>query len=268
MDRSLTRASRSLPLNVVPKRSYLNRLQLPGRPTRECGSWALRLSRSLACPGALRSGLSHVPANSQEALDKHYGRRQPHVAQLGRHRTSLMLRQCGVPRADRADEVDASSSSGTAHLEPPAELVFDGSQLTTYAHGTASTQGFALSLCAPLQGMLGQIWSHPASAWQAPPHLTQPDSDLAPVLDQRILLKHYEGPLAASLNSVTRPTVLLTNHLRSDCDHPAQRLQSISDAIPFFHLEPLLQSDYCATPTRDFGDGSSKRQWPTKSIVP
>src|ERR1039458_1696725 len=98
--------------------------------------------------------------------------------------------------------------------------------------------------------MLGQIFSRPASAWQ---RITLPSLTRAfrtpRVLDERIHLKDYDGPL----RQITiidlgheEPTILLTNNFQTGCPtlvtRYAQRMlieNGISDAIQFFHLDAL-----------------------------
>src|ERR1017187_2210070 len=98
--------------------------------------------------------------------------------------------------------------------------------------------------------MLGQIFSRPASAWQ---RITLPSLTRAfrtpRVLDERIHLKDYDGPL----RQITiidlgheEPTILLTNNFKKSCPtlvtRYAQRMlieNGISEAIQFFHLDAL-----------------------------
>ena len=124
--------------------------------------------------------------------------------------------------------------------------------MTTYVHlNRLNQQGIRfITLRRRSKKMLGQIWSHPASAWH---RLTLPSLTRTfrtpKVLDQRILLKHYEGPLRQlTLTELghEEPTVLLTNHLRrapaTVITRYAQRMlieNGISEAIQFFHLDAL-----------------------------
>ena len=199
-----------------------------------------------------------VPANSQqEPLNKHYvssrSRSQKGILVfLARDATERVLcyANAGVPRADRADEVQRFVQFWHQHTaQPPAELVFD-SQLTTYAHlNRLNQQGIRfITLRRRSKKMLGQIWSRPASAWHriTLPALTR-IFRTPKVLDERIVLKHYEGPLRQlTLMELghEEPTVLLTNHLRRApstlITRYAQRMlieNGISEAIQFFHLD-------------------------------
>ena len=201
-----------------------------------------------------------VPANSQqEPLDKHYvssrSRSQKGILVfLARDATERVLcyANAGVPRADRADEVQRFVQFWHQHSgQPPAELVFD-SQLTTSAHlNRLNQQGIGfITLRRRSPKMLGQIWSRPASAWHriTLPALTR-IFRTPKVLDQRIVLKHYEGPLRQlTLMELghEEPTVLRTNHLRRApstlITRYAQRMlieNGISEAIQFFHLDAL-----------------------------
>ena len=179
-----------------------------------------------------------VPANSQqEPLNKHYvssrSRSQKGILVfLARDATERVLcyANAGVPRADRADEVQRFVQFWHQHTaQPPAELVFD-SQLTTYAHlNRLNQQGIRfITLRRRSKKMLGQIWSRPASAWHriTLPALTR-IFRTPKVLDERIVLKHYEGPLRQlTLMELghEEPTVLLDQPSAPgpvDSDHPA-----------------------------------------------
>ena len=251
-------------LNVVPKRSYLaaysSRVDRRAN-LRLMGAWFEQVQAAgLPRGSSFDLDFHTVPANSQqEPLDKHYvssrSRSQKGILVfLARDATERVLcyANAGVPRADRADEVERFVQFWNQHTgQPPAELVFD-SQLTTYAHlNRLNQQGIRfITLRRRSKKMLGQIWSHPASAWH---RLTLPSLTRTfrtpKVLDQRILLKHYEGPLRQlTLTELghEEPTVLLTNHLRrapaTVITRYAQRMlieNGISEAIQFFHLDAL-----------------------------
>ena len=129
--------------------------------------------------------------------------------------------------------------------------MFD-SQLTTYANlNRLNQRGIRfLTLRRRTRRMLGQIWSRPASAWRriTLPALTR-TFRTPRVLDERIRLKDYDGPL----RQITiidlgheEPTILLTNNFKSGCPtlvtRYAQRMlieNGISEAIQFFHLDAL-----------------------------
>ena len=228
-------------LNVVPKRSYLaaysSRVDRRAN-LRLMGAWFEQVQAAgLPRGSSFDLDFHTVPANSQqEPLNKHYvssrSRSQKGILVfLARDATERVLcyANAGVPRADRADEVQRFVQFWHQHTaQPPAELVFD-SQLTTYAHlNRLNQQGIRfITLRRRSKKMLGQIWSRPASAWHriTLPALTR-IFRTPKVLDERIVLKHYEGPLRQlTLMELghEEPTVLLTNHLRRgpvDSDHP------------------------------------------------
>ena len=251
-------------LNVVPKRSYLaaysSRVDRRAN-LRLMGAWFEQVQAAGRPRGSSFDLDFHtVPANSQqEPLNKHYvssrSRSQKGILVfLARDATERVLcyANAGVPRADRADEVQRFVQFWHQHTaQPPAELVFD-SQLTTYAHlNRLNQQGIRfITLRRRSKKMLGQIWSRPASAWHriTLPALTR-IFRTPKVLDERIVLKHYEGPLRQlTLMELghEEPTVLLTNHLRRApstlITRYAQRMlieNGISEAIQFFHLDAL-----------------------------
>ena len=133
-------------LNVVPKRSYLaaysSRVDRRAN-LRLMGAWFEQVQAAgLPRGSSFDLDFHTVPANSQqEPLDKHYvssrSRSQKGILVfLARDATERVLcyANAGVPRADRADEVQRFVQFWHQHSgQPPAELVFD-SQLTTYAH--------------------------------------------------------------------------------------------------------------------------------------
>jgi hypothetical protein len=261
-------------LNVVPKRSYL-----AAYSTRVDHRVNLRLMEAwfdeLARAGVVRGDsfdldFHAVPANSHaEPLEKHYisgrSRRQKGMlAFLARDAAQRLLcyGRAAIPNADKPHEVLRFVDfwqQRTGRL--PKELVFD-SQLTTYAHLHQLQQRGILfmTLRRRTRKMLGAIWSRPASAWR---RITLPSLTRAfrtpKVLDERITLNGYEGPL----RQITiielgheEPTILITNNFKSTCPtlvtRYAQRMlieNGISEAIQFFHLDALssmvgLQVDF------------------------
>ena len=156
------------------------------------------------------------------------------------------------PRLDQADEILRFVEFWHKQTgKDPAELVFD-SQLTTYANLNWLNQRDIrfLTLRRRSRRMLGEIFSRPASAWHriTLPSLTR-TFRTPRVLDERIHLKDYDGPL----RQITiidlgheEPTILLTNNFKSGCPtlvtRYAQRMlieNGISEAIQFFHLDAL-----------------------------
>jgi hypothetical protein len=251
-------------LNVVPKRSYL--AAYSSRVDRRANLRLLEAWSDEAHRVGLPRGSSFdldfhtVPANSQgEPLEKHYvssrSRRQKGVLVfLARDATERVLcyANAGIPKAQQPDEIlkfVASWEERTGGI--PAELVFD-SQLTTHANlDRLNRRGVRfMTLRRRTRGMLGAIWSRPASAWRRITLNSLTRTFRTPrVLDERIRLKGYEG----ELRQVTiielgheEPTVLLANNFESECPalvtRYAQRMlieNGISEAIQFFHLDAL-----------------------------
>lgn len=251
-------------LNVIPKRSYLaaysSRIDRRAN-LRLMGAWFDEVQEAgLPRGSSLDLDFHTVPANSQEEpLEKHYvssrSRSQKGVLVfLARDATERVLcyANAGVPKAQRADEVERFVEFWNQHTgQLPAELVFD-SQLTTQAHlNRLNKQDIRfITLRRRSKKMLARIWSRPASAWRriTLPALTR-TFRTPKVLDERIHLQHYEGPLR-QLTIIElgheEPTVLLTNHLRTApatlVTRYAQRMlieNGISEAIQFFHLDAL-----------------------------
>jgi hypothetical protein len=239
-------------LNVVPKRSYL--AAYSSRVDRRANlrlldAWSDEVHRvGLPRGNSFDLDFHTVPANAQEEpLEKHYvssrSRRQKGVLVfLARDATERVLcyAHAGIPKAQQPDEilrfVDFWQKRTGA---PPAELVFD-SQLTTHANlDRLNRRGIRfMTLRRRTRGMLGAIWSRPASAWRRITLNSLTRSFRTPkVLDERIRLKDYEG----ELRQVTiidlgheEPTALVTRY--------AQRMlieNGISEAIQFFHLDAL-----------------------------
>jgi hypothetical protein len=251
-------------LNVVPKRSYLAAYSsgIARRATeRLMAAWFEAVSRlGLARGPSIDLDFHTVPANTQEEpLEKHYvssrSRSQKGILVfLARDATERVLcyAKAGITNAKRPDEILRFVEFWQRHTgHPPEELVFD-SQLTTYAQLNRLTQqGIRfMTLRRRSKKMLGDIWSRPASAWQRITLRSLTRTFRTPkVLDERIHLKGYEGPL----RQVTvidlgheDPTILLTNHLTLGCaglvTRYAQRMlieNGISEAIQFFHLDAL-----------------------------
>lgn len=251
-------------LNAVPKRSYLaayssrvdHRLCL-----RLMAAWLTEVHRAGLPRGSSFDVDFHtIPANTQEEpLEKHYVSRRSRsqkgiltfLARDASHRV-LCYAHAGIPKADQPDEILRFVEFWHQQTgQDPVELVFD-SQLTTYAKlNRLNQRGIRfLTLRRRSRRMLGQIFSRPASAWRriTLPSLTR-TFRTPRVLDERIVLKDYDGPL----RQITiidlgheEPTLLLTNDFRSGCPtlvtRYAQRMlieNGISEAIQFFHLDAL-----------------------------
>src|SRR5262245_37818867 len=251
-------------LNVVPKRSYL--AAYSSRVDRRAclrllEAWSDEVHR-VGLPRGRSFDLDFhtVPANAQEEpLEKHYVSRRSRSQKgiltfLARDATERVLcyAHAGIPKAEQPDEILRFVDFWRQQTgQPPAELVFD-SQLTTYANLNRLNQRgiHFLTLRRRSRQMLGRIWSRPASAWRriTLPALTR-TYRTPRVLDERIRLPGYEGPL----RQITvidlgheEPTILLTNNFHSGCPtlvtRYAQRMlieNGISEAIQFFHLDAL-----------------------------
>ena len=251
-------------LNVVPKRSYLAAYSSGiGQRTnsRLMETWFEHVAQAgLPRGDSLDLDFHTVPANTQEEpLEKHYvssrSRSQKGVLVfLARDATERVLcyANAGLTKAQQPGEILRFVKFWQQHTgHVPAELVFD-SRLTTYAHlDKLNRQDIRfITLRRRSKKMLGQIWSHPASAWHriSLPALTR-TFRTPKVLDESIELPDYEGPIRQI--TITElgheePTVLLTNHLRSSgptlVTRYAHRMlieNGISEAIQFFHLDAL-----------------------------
>lgn len=251
-------------LNVVPKRSYLAAYssQIDDRTNqRLMAAWfAAVADAGLARGTSLDLDFHTIPANTHvEPLENHYVSRRSRsqkgiltfVARDASQRV-LCYAHAGIPKADRAAEILRLVDFWHQHTgAPPAELVFD-SRLTTYAHlDRLNRRGIHfITLRRRTRQMLAAIWSRPPSAWQ---RITLPSLTrlyrTPKVLDERIHLKGYHGPL----RQVTvidlgheEPTVILTNNGRIGCPalvtRYAQRMlieNGIAEAVQFFHLDAL-----------------------------
>ena len=251
-------------LNVVPKRSYLasyssrvdHRTNL-----RLMAAWFEEAQRGGFKPGASIDLDSHtVPANTQEEpLEKHYVSSRSRSQQgilvfLARDATQRVLcyANAGITKAEQPREILRFVDFWKEHTQrPPAELVFD-SQLTTYEHlNELNRQGILfMTLRRRSRRMLGEIFTRPTSAWRRITLRSLTRTFRTPkVLDERIGLKGYDGPLRQV--TVTdlgheEPTILLTNNFKISCPdlltRYAQRMlieNGISEAIQFFHLDAL-----------------------------
>ncbi len=137
----------------------------------------------------------------------------------------------------------------TGHL--PEELIFD-SKLTTYANlNKLNRMGIQfITLRRRSKKLLDATAQTPASAWRRIELESTSRAYKTPrVLDQRITLNDYDGPLRqltiAELGH-EEPTLLLTNQLSRSASHLigryAQRMlieNNIEDGIDFFHMDAL-----------------------------
>jgi hypothetical protein len=133
----------------------------------------------------------------------------------------------------------------------PEELIFD-SKLTTYANlNTLNEKGIQfITLRRRTKKLLEEIAQTPMSAWRRIELESTARAYRTPrILDRRITLPDYEGPLRqltiADLGH-EEPTLLLTNQLDRSAPQLigryAQRMlieNNIADGIDFFHMDAL-----------------------------
>jgi hypothetical protein len=133
----------------------------------------------------------------------------------------------------------------------PKELIFD-SKLTTYANlSTLNGRGIQfITLRRRTKKLLAEIAGTPLSAWRRIELESTSRAYKTPrVLDRRIRLRDYEGPvrqLTVAELGHEEPTLLLTNQLTRSAapliDRYAQRMlieNNIEDGIDFFHMDAL-----------------------------
>jgi hypothetical protein len=201
-----------------------------------------------------------IPFHGQEALvEKHYvskrSRRQKGVlaflAQDAETRV-FCYANAGVRKNEQNDEILAFVDfwkQRTGRL--PEELIFD-SKLTTYANLDRLNQMGVrfITLRRRHPKMMAEIAATPLSAWQRVELEGVSRLYRTPrVLDQRITLDDYQGPLRQLVITELgheEPTLLLTNQkqrsARQLIDRYAQRMvieNNIADGIDFFHMDAL-----------------------------
>ena len=251
-------------LNAIPKRSFLTEYSCRIAPTcypRLMRHWFDRVSRL-----GLRWGTSFdldfhtIPFHGEDALvEKHY------ISKRSRSQKGMLafLAQdaethvfCYANAELRKDQRDDEIlrfvdfwKRRTDNL--PEELIFD-SKLTTYAKlSELSRMGIRfITLRRRSKNLLAEIARTPMSAWRRIELESVSRAYRTPrVLDQRIKLKDYHGPLRQL--TITElghedPTLLLTNQLKRSASHLigryAQRMlieNNIEDGIDFFHMDAL-----------------------------
>jgi transposase len=251
-------------LNAIPKRSFLTEYSCRIAPTcypRLMRHWFDRVSRL-----GLRWGTSFdldfhtIPFHGEDALvEKHY------ISKRSRSQKGMLafLAQdaearvfCYANAELRKDQRDDEIlrfvdfwKRRTGNL--PEELIFD-SKLTTYAKlSELNRMGIQfITLRRRSKNLLPEIARTPMSAWRRVELENVSRAYRTPrVLDQRITLKDYDGPLRqltiAELGHED-PTLLLTNQLKRSASHLigryAQRMlieNNIEDGIDFFHMDAL-----------------------------
>jgi hypothetical protein len=251
-------------LNAIPKRSFLTEYSCRIAPTcypRLMRHWFDRVTRL-----GLRWGTSFdldfhtIPFHGQDALvEKHY------ISKRSRSQKGMLafLAQdaetrvfCYANAELRKDQRDDEIlrfvdfwKRRTGRL--PEELIFD-SKLTTYAKlSELNRMGIQfITLRRRSKNLLAEIARTPMSTWRRVELENVSRAYRTPrVLDQRITLKDYDGPLRqltiAELGHED-PTLLLTNQLKRSASHLigryAQRMlieNNIEDGIDFFHMDAL-----------------------------
>ena len=251
-------------LNVVPKRSFLTEYSCRVAPAcypKLMRDWFDTVSRlGLKWGTSFDLDFHTIPYHGDDALvEKHYvskrSRRQKGMlAFLAQDAdTRVFCYANGELRKDQQnDEVLRFVEfwkQRTGRL--PEELIFD-SKLTTYANlDRLNRKGIQfITLRRRSKKLLGEIAQTPASAWRRVELESTSRAYKTPrVLDRRITLKDYDGPLRqltiADLGH-EEPTLLLTNQLTRSAaqliGRYAQRMlieNNIEDGIDFFHMDAL-----------------------------
>jgi hypothetical protein len=251
-------------LNVIPKRSFLTEYSCrvhPDSHRKLMRLWFDAVSQmGLARGASLDLDFHTIPFHGEEALvEKHYvskrSRRQKGVlaflAQDAETRV-FCYANAGVRKDEQNDEILAFVDfwkQRTGRL--PEELIFD-SKLTTYANlDRLNRMGVRfITLRRRHPKMMAEIAATPLSAWQRVELEGVSRLYRTPrVLDQRISLDNYQGPLRQLVITELgheEPTLLLTNQrqrsARQLIGRYAQRMvieNNIADGIDFFHMDAL-----------------------------
>jgi hypothetical protein len=251
-------------LNVVPKRSFLT--EYSGRIDPACYPILMRNWFDTVSRLGLKWGTSFdldfhtIPFHGDDPLvEKHYvskrSRRQKGMlAFLAQDADTRVFCYANgeLRKGEQNDEILRFVDywkQRTGRL--PEELIFD-SKLTTYANlSKVNRMGIRfITLRRRSPQLLDAIAKTPASAWRRIELESPSRAYKTPrVLDQRITLNDYDGPLRQL--TVTElgheePTLLLTNQLTRSPVHLvgryAQRMlieNNIEDGIDFFHMDAL-----------------------------
>ena len=254
-------------LNAIPKRSFLTEYSCRIAPScypRLMRHWFNTVSRlGLRWGASFDLDFHTIPFHGEDALvEKHYVSKRSRsqkgmLAVLAQDaETHVFCYANAELRKDQRDDeilrfVDFWKRR-TGHL--PEELIFD-SKLTTYAKlGELNRMGIQfITLRRRSKKLLVEITRTPMSAWRRVELENVSRAYRTPrVLDRRITLKDYDGPLRqltiAELGHED-PTLLLTNQLKRSASHLigryAQRMlieNSIEDGIDFFHMDALTSA--------------------------
>jgi hypothetical protein len=251
-------------LNVVPKRSFLT--EYSGRIDPACYPILMRNWFDTVSRLGLKWGTSFdldfhtIPFHGDDPLvEKHYvskrSRRQKGIlAFLAQDADTRVFCYANgeLRKGEQNDEILRFVDywkQRTGRL--PEELIFD-SKLTTYANlSKVNRMGIQfITLRRRSPQLLDAIAETPASAWRRIELESPSRAYKTPrVLDQRITLNDYDGPLRQL--TVTElgheePTLLMTNQLTRSPVHLvgryAQRMlieNHIEDGIDFFHMDAL-----------------------------
>jgi hypothetical protein len=251
-------------LNVVPKRSFLTEYSCRIEPA--CYPILMRDWFDTVSRLGLKWGTSFdldfhtIPFHGNDALvEKHYvskrSRRQKGMlAFLAQDADTRVFCYANgeLGKNEQNDEILRFVEfwkQRTGRL--PEELIFD-SKLTTYANlNKLNRMGIQfITLRRRSKKLLDATAQTPASAWRRIELESASRAYKTPrVLDQRITLNDYDGPLRqltiAELGH-EEPTLLLTNQLSRSAPHLigryAQRMlieNNIEDGIDFFHMDAL-----------------------------
>src|SRR3954471_10077534 len=251
-------------LNAIPKRSFLTEYSCRVAPAcypKLMRQWFDTVSRlGLKWGASFDLDFHTIPFHGEDPLvEKHYvskrSRSQKGVlAFLAQDaQTRVFCYANAELRKDQRDDeilrfVDFWKRR-TGHL--PEELIFD-SKLTTYAKlSELNRKGIPfITLRRRSPKLLAAIAQTPLSAWRRVELENVTRAYRTPrVLDHRITLKDYDGPLRqltiAELGHED-PTLLMTNQLNRSASHLigryAQRMlieNNIEDGIDFFHMDAL-----------------------------
>lgn len=251
-------------LNVIPKRSFLTEYSCRIDPA--CYPKLSRLWFEAMGQRGLRHGSSFdldfhtIPFHGDDALvEKHYvskrSRRQKGIlAFLAQDASTRVF--CYADSQLRSDQRQDAVLQFVAFWKKrtgqvPEELIFD-SKLTTYAklNQLNHDQVQFITLRRRSPRLLREVLNAPASAWRrleldgVSRQYKHPK-----VLDQRITLPDYDGPIRQLLITDLgheEPTILLTNQLHRSpaklIGRYAQRMlieNNIEDGIDFFHMDAL-----------------------------
>jgi hypothetical protein len=252
-------------LNVIPKRSFLTEYSCridPACYPAFLRQWFKALNNTLDLPTGQSFDLDFhtIPFHGNDALvEKHYvskrSRRQKGVLAFLAHDAQTRVfcyAQADIRKDQQADEVlrfVAYWKRRTGRV--PEELIFD-SKLTTYANLHLLNQKHVnfITLRRRSPHLLKEIVTAPPSAW----HRLELEGvsrlyRTPRVIDQRITLPDYQGPLRQLLITDLgheEPTILLSNQLQRSparlIERYAQRMlveNHIADGIDFFHMDAL-----------------------------